>query len=101
MTETSRTTSSDPNPNCYSTVHDWGSDEPVVVTLAEALAACANRPADEIPPLYDAVDPDALEAAVRPRSDRSTDTRVTFTVPELGYSMTVGADGRVEITDRR
>lgn len=102
MTEISGAASTDSTPNRHTAVYDWESDGPVVVAVAEALATFSGRPADEIPPVYDAVDPDALDVLVRPRDDCGSETvRVAFAVPQLDCTVSVDADGRTEVTARR
>lgn len=102
MTETSGAAPADSTPNRHTAVHDWESDGPVVVTVAEALAAFSDRSVDQIPPVYDAVNPDALDVLVRPRDDRVAETvRVAFAVPELDCTVSVDADGRIEVAERR
>lgn len=74
--------------------------ESAVVSRA-VVAAVANAenvsPVELTPPLYDAVDPDALEqfvASVDAGPDES-DVRVTF--PYVGYEVTVTGDGDVSL----
>ncbi|QSX00728.2 hypothetical protein J0X25_07155 [Haloterrigena alkaliphila] len=62
-----------------------------------AVADETETPVDELPPLYTAIDPDALDAIVQPRSDGRTEAgpRVSFTI--AGCTVDVG-DGTVVVT---
>lgn len=60
-----------------------------VVNAVAAAEGCA--PANVPEPLYDAVDPDALDAVV----ESLDEGRLTFTYQ--GYEVTVGADGSVNL----
>lgn len=62
--------------------------EHVVRSVAEAIDA---DPA-ELPVLYEAIDPDALDAAVRTMSSG------TVSFPYAGHSVTVRNDGTVSVT---
>lgn len=72
--------------------------ETVSRAIVEAIAdAKGVSPVDLQPPLYEAVDPDALEQFVASVHDRpnTTDLRVTFTY--AGHEVTVSGDGDVSI----
>ncbi|NHN43004.1 hypothetical protein G9C85_15395 [Halorubellus sp. JP-L1] len=67
--------------------------------LVEALDDHVDADVTTLPPLFDALDPDALDAlfeAPAPRSDRSEGS-VQFDY--LGYRIQIGADGRGRIYD--
>lgn len=104
MTETSEAPYADSNssPEPYVAVHDWESDEQVTVTVAEALAEYTGVPAYELPPLYDSVDPDALDAVIRTLDPEGAEGRscVTFSALNSDYLVTVHADGGVEIDEQ-
>lgn len=73
---------------------DENVSEAVVAAVADAKGV---SPVDVTPPLYDAVDPDALEAIVASmtcRPDGSTG-RVEFSYG--GYAVTVTCDGQVSV----
>lgn len=53
-------------------------------------------PIDLDRPLYEAIDPDALDSLFRPDGTPRTDGRVRFSY--YGYEITVHADGRLELT---
>lgn len=54
-------------------------------------------PVGLVEPLYDTIDPDALDALFDGPSDRHG--KITFRYH--GYRVTVHSDGRVDVTDRR
>lgn len=60
------------------------SDTPMTVAVVEAVSSFADREPTELPPLYEAIDTDALDALFEPRtgaSDRSC--RVSFVFDEF------------------
>lgn len=80
--------------------------EPVCTAVVKAVAAVTG--ADPLPeegtdtaaeqslePLYTAVDPDALEAVLRPARSGATKCRVSFRYHD--HAVTVHADGRVRV----
>lgn len=80
--------------------HDWRAGVELVTTLVPALAAHLDRPVDEMPELYGAVDGEALEHVLRPREDRTRRAcRVTFRYCGLDVRLT--REGVVSVRDRR
>lgn len=68
--------------------------EPLSQTVVEAVARAEGADALDLEvPLYDAIDPDALDALFQ-----SGDGYIEFVY--YGYEVTVGGDGRVSIDDR-
>lgn len=63
----------------------------VCTTVIETVAEAAGVSELELEPLYDAIDPDALEALFRPGAVG----RVEFTYH--GHAVTVHSDGRVDV----
>lgn len=68
------------------------SDEEVSTAVVRAIEEVTNTPVVESPPLYDAVDPDALDSLFR---DRDTDGEVQF--EHDGYRITATGAGEVRI----
>jgi len=64
-------------------------NESVSERVVQAVATTSNADPLELPPLYDAVDPDALDALVTGIADG----KVTFTY--AGYEVTLTSDGAV------
>lgn len=73
-------------------------ERPASVRVMEALSAQANVDPLELRPLYEVVDPDALDALFRGTSDgRSAPTTVRFEYE--GYTVAVRGDGEIQISD--
>lgn len=68
-------------------------DVPLSTAVTEAIQARTETALTELPPLYDAIDPDALNAMF---SGRRTDGWVKFRY--AGHVVTVHADRTVEIS---
>jgi hypothetical protein len=83
-------------PGVHRVQYDWSSTSPSVAVI-EAVADVAGCEQTELDPLYDSVDPDALDTIIE--GDRQTVldgmTTVTFTL--AGYEVTVYADGEVAV----
>lgn len=62
--------------------------------VVEEVAGATGRDAVTLPPLYDAVDPDALDALV----DGSSDVQISFVY--AGYEVTVESDQRITLEER-
>lgn len=65
------------------------------VRVIRTVADATDRDASELPPLYGAVDPDALDALV----EGMADGEVSFTY--AGQDVTVTSSGHVSCADRR
>lgn len=61
--------------------------------IADAVAEREGVEPTELPPLYDAIGPDILE--VIHEADTNSDQRVTFDY--VGYTITVSADGTLQV----
>ncbi|WP_254766136.1 HalOD1 output domain-containing protein [Salinilacihabitans rarus] len=74
-----------------------GPDERASVCVAVAAAAASGRPVDELGPLYDVVDPDALDALVAHtgRTDAPGEQLVAF--PYEGFEVQLRGDGRLRL----
>lgn len=75
-------------------------DESVTVHLVRAIATAADvDPADLTPPLYEVVDPEALEALFAPTAGGATRRgRVEFAYDDYRVTVSAGSDGEVTIT---
>lgn len=73
--------------------------EDVTTTVVLAVSDVTGTPVDELPPLYDAVDPDALSTLFQPRCDADDSpgpgTQVTFSMAGCVVSV---RGGRVFVT---
>ena len=93
--------SNSPRPNAEPTAgtvtlrHDWDGDEPLAVSIVSAVARLADCEPEELPRLYDRIDPDSLEQLFQPC--RETDLRngghLWFALGS--YGVTVYGDGLV------
>lgn len=70
-------------------------DESVTMAVVIAMGAVQDTPPTELPPLYEAVNPDALETLF---SRQAGPGRVTFRYCE--HVVSVDADGQIEIYER-
>lgn len=68
-------------------------DETVSVAVVSAVAALENVRVEDLPPLYDAVDPGALNELVRTLQTGA----ITFAY--TGYLVRVSSDGVIQISD--
>lgn len=78
------------------TRYDPDGDQPVVNTLAEALATVADMSVTELPPLYETIDTDALTSLFETGS--VTETILSFTVET--WDVFIHSDGRIRICDK-
>lgn len=68
--------------------------------IVRAVAAEDGVEPLELPtPLYEAIDPDALEALFQPSGTSKNDSKLVVTFPYGGYSVTV-TNGEVSLTER-
>ncbi|EMA08656.1 hypothetical protein C437_08222 [Haloarcula vallismortis ATCC 29715] len=70
--------------------HD--SDRSVVTTVVQAVAATEGRPTEDLPPLGETINPDALTACI---TDSNTDGHVAFDYS--GHRVVVDTDGTVTV----
>lgn len=89
----------DPASKTYRVTHDWADADSLSTTLATALAVVTGRPAHRLRPLYDVVDPDALDRLFRTGSDGDPLTTGRARFPYGGYEVTVRASGEIEIAE--
>ena len=72
----------------------WRSDESASAAVVTALSAVSGDDVTAIEPLYDAVDPDALDQLVTPTSGVDTLRTGRVTLEHHGYRVVVDASGR-------
>lgn len=76
--------------------YGWG-ESSVTIAVIEAVAAEAECDPDELTPLYDVIDPDALERFFEIGTDgERPDRRVVFEYD--GHEVAVSGDGGIEVT---
>lgn len=76
------------------------SDERASERVIEAVSAVSGESPTSLSPLYDALDPDALDSLVdhARRTDRPADPRIEFSYE--GYDVFVRGDGTVLVAER-
>ncbi|WP_123538674.1 HalOD1 output domain-containing protein [Halosimplex salinum] len=89
--------------NASSTSFRRGSfDESPSRVVVDLVADCEDTSPTELsPPLYSAIDPDALDELFRSRSTETSDSPGHVRFSYLGYEVRVRSDGDVEISPRR
>lgn len=81
----------------FQTVHDWGDDPPLSTTILKAISSVIDKPVADLPPLFDTIDPDALDVIFRPASSDCPRNEGELTFPLEEVLVTVQASGEVEI----
>lgn len=82
--------------DCYTVQYDRLGDEPLSVTIADAVATHRGTDVTELEPLHYAINADALERLFEPRSNGlRTGGSVTFNYNDC--TVTVTADGKIHI----
>lgn len=71
---------------------EWDDETPPSTALVRSVADARDVDPIDLPPLYDAVDADAMDALVGDRN-------VTMTVEYHGFLATVRGDGRLELVE--
>lgn len=71
--------------------------QPVSQTVVLAVAEATGDDAMELPPLYDTVDPDALNRLFEDRTDSIERLGGSFEFAYAGCDVTVRADGTVDV----
>lgn len=79
--------------------YEWDHSEQPTVAVVEAVAAATGRDPKAMPPLYHAVDADALDAILRAGAD-GTRGSVHVSFQYAGTDVTVAADGTVSVRRR-
>ncbi|MDZ5812419.1 HalOD1 output domain-containing protein [Halorubrum sp. AD140] len=76
--------------------HTWSAPTQPSTAVIEALAASTGRDPTAMPPLYDYVDPDALDALLGSRTGDPEDS-VTVSFAYDGVAVRVASSGWVEV----
>lgn len=78
--------------------YDRNSDRSPTVAVTDALAEADGVDATDIPPLYEVIDPDALDALFADRgSDVDAELLVSFRFRE--WNVFVSSEGRIRVCD--
>ena len=76
--------------------HDWDGDTDVNMTVLEAVAEVTDTDLVDLPPLYEHVDPDALDTVfTHTAGDRRAEGSVSFEFAE--HPVTVHSSGEVVV----
>lgn len=88
----------DPETDTYRLRHDWRSDESVATAVITGVAAVTNTPPTEMDPLFEILDPDALDQLFASTAGGSSrdDGRISFEIE--GCAVTVDATGEIALT---
>ena len=99
MRGSDRSNDDDPAPEDDGTVRaefDWSSRAPSMAVI-ETVAIAANAEPAGLAPLYDSVDPDALDALVRSAGKDGKDGAVAVAFALAGHDVEVRSDGVVVV----
>lgn len=87
----------EPATGAYTFTHDWQTDGPLWLRLVDALGSIPEVDTPESSFLFEAVDPEALDALFAPAGDGRSRSAGMVVVPVAGTLVTVWADGTVQI----
>ncbi|WP_049970340.1 HalOD1 output domain-containing protein [Haladaptatus cibarius] len=76
--------------------YSWGGEMTLVHTIVETLASATGQSPEDLPPLHNAVDVDALESIFGPRGNgqhRAVTGEISFLIEE--HEVVVKSHGRV------
>ena len=90
-------TGHDPRTDTYHAHHDWAENGSIGTTIVNAVAALNGVAFDECEPVYDVIDPDALDAVLTPTTDRSARALVQVQFSYHGHMITVDSTGEIII----
>lgn len=67
------------------------------LAVVRAIAAATGRPAHELSPLYESIDPDALDALCEHARRRSASTGLTFSHDGVGVELRISQAGELTV----
>lgn len=79
----------------YRAVHDWGRGESLSTTLIVVIETVANAHPSELPPLYESINPDALDHLFESTDAADRHATGRLTLQYAGFLVTVHADGEI------
>lgn len=77
--------------------YDWEAVRPSAAVV-EMVAIARDRVPSALEPLYEAVDPEALDLLLRRDGDPGNVAEATVSFTYAGYDVTVGSDGELTVT---
>jgi len=87
----------DPRTDTYHAHHDWSGDASIGTTIVNVVAALDGVGFEECEPVYDVIDPDALDAVLTPTNDRSARAPVQVQFSYREHMITVNSTGDIVI----
>lgn len=84
-------------PTVYNTFHDWAEDGGLETTIIEAITELEGIPSEECPPLYEAVDPEALTELFRPGPNGLARMDGLVSFHYAGYVITIRSSGEISV----
>lgn len=81
----------------YARPYDWGAGRDASTTVCLALADAADVPVEDLGPLREVVDPEALDALFDSPRPTAPDGSLRVSFEYEGYAVTVTGDGTVRI----
>ncbi|MFC7185692.1 HalOD1 output domain-containing protein [Halorubrum yunnanense] len=75
---------------------DDATDRSASYAVVTSIADLTDRDPDDLEPLWDSVDPDALDTFVAHANESSTPYRLTFRYE--GYAVEIAENGRLQLT---
>lgn len=99
MNALDRDTPANPAPPTQTTTitHDWEGDSSLAVTIATGIARLANVDPEDVPQLYERVDPDSLDSLFKPTRRMGDRSNGHLWIPLEDYGVTVYGDGTVVV----
>ena len=95
--DTTAKPSFEPATGAYTFTHDWKTDGPLWIQIVDALESVPEIDTPESPFLFEAVDPEALDALFAPVGDGRSRSAGMVVVPIADTLVTIWADGTVQI----
>lgn len=92
------TTTAEPDPTTTTTIqHDWDSTESIAVSIVAAIARLAGSAPEDVPQLYERLDPDSLESLFAPTGGSGDRNSGHLWIPLDEYGVTIHADGTIVV----
>ncbi|USZ71652.1 HalOD1 output domain-containing protein [Natronosalvus halobius] len=88
----------DPETDTYTVFHDWASEESPSEEVVEAVAAATGSTPESIPPLYEVVDPEALDQLFAPTGHGVSLRTGVIEFRFHGCDVTIATSGRTTVT---
>lgn len=90
----------DGRPNARHTEFDRNRTEPISSAVVKAVADAANVATTDLGPIYDYVEPEALDELFEPLFEGGNHLLGSVSFPYEGHLVTVYSDGRIDVERR-